>query len=411
MTRETDRASLPSSTFIKILSVLAPWGLAARLALLLAVTWWGDTFFIVFASVSVAAYGLAFLLVRKHAWEALIVLYGLEWSFLLAGLVISFGWECGFQMHVLLLVVAVLMFDHQPLKKRIVLALIPILIFPILFPIVASLSPLHPLPTGISLALNTANNVAFISCIMLIVLYFIRSVNEARREAEQQSSARGRLIADLSHELKTPLSAMLLRIQSTLKHGGDADRKDALAFCEHSSRLMAGLSSRMLDLVHLSKPGSESSMEEVDVSNLVQDCLKLLKPVADQKQVQMLFSPKAPLMLTTDPVYFLSITNNILSNAIRHSPKGASVTVTLKDEPGRVVIEVADTGEGIAETDLPHIFDPFYRADKARSRAEGSVGLGLSIAQEYSRRLGGDIRVESKSGSGATFWISLPQLP
>jgi len=99
---------------------------------------------------------------------------------------------------------------------------------------------------------------------------------------------------------------------------------------------------------------------------------------------------------------------NLLSNAIRHTPEGGRVAITLSAQADQVRLRVQDSGPGIPPEDLPHIFDRFYRSDKARSRAEGGTGLGLSIARRLAQAHGGDIAAASTPGLGATFTVVLP---
>ena len=102
---------------------------------------------------------------------------------------------------------------------------------------------------------------------------------------------------------------------------------------------------------------------------------------------------------------------NVLTNAVRYTPAGGSVTMELDRTETMAEVRVRDTGIGIPEEDLPHIFDRFYRVDKARSRAMGGTGLGLSIAYEIVKRHSGQIRIESKVGEGTVVHICLPRLP
>jgi two-component system sensor histidine kinase BaeS len=112
-----------------------------------------------------------------------------------------------------------------------------------------------------------------------------------------------------------------------------------------------------------------------------------------------------------DPVRFRQIAGNLLTNAIRHTPPGGRVEVRAYARAGDLIVEVADTGEGIAAADLPHVFDRFWRADRARARATGGSGLGLSIARKLAQAHGGDVTAASTLGAGSTFTVRLPAAP
>ena len=120
--------------------------------------------------------------------------------------------------------------------------------------------------------------------------------------------------------------------------------------------------------------------------------------------------PAAPLRVNGDRARIEQVLINIMTNAVRYTPEGGSVTMELVPADAMAEVLVRDTGIGIPEEDLPHIFDRFYRVDKARSRAMGGTGLGLSIAYEIVKRHSGQIRIESKLGEGTTVHICLPRL-
>ena len=109
-----------------------------------------------------------------------------------------------------------------------------------------------------------------------------------------------------------------------------------------------------------------------------------------------------------DPVRMEQVISNILTNAIRHTPSGGSITVTVKNDEGGLAISVADTGEGIAPEDLPHVFERFYRSGSSRARKEGGTGLGLAIVKQMVEAHGGKVCVESKIGTGSIFSILFP---
>ncbi|MBR5701980.1 MAG: hypothetical protein IKX47_05895, partial [Oscillospiraceae bacterium] len=120
--------------------------------------------------------------------------------------------------------------------------------------------------------------------------------------------------------------------------------------------------------------------------------------------------PTEPLRVYGDQARIEQVIINIMTNAERYTPSGGSVTMELERSKDTIIVRVRDTGIGIPEEDIPHIFDRFYRVDKARSRAMGGTGLGLSIAYEIISRHNGEIRIESKVGEGTAVSICLPRL-
>ena len=109
-----------------------------------------------------------------------------------------------------------------------------------------------------------------------------------------------------------------------------------------------------------------------------------------------------------DPVRMEQVISNLLTNAVRHTPSSGSITVIIKGDKGKLIISVADTGEGIAPEDLPHVFERFYRSGSSRARKEGGTGLGLAIVKQMVEAHGGKVRVESQPGEGSEFSILLP---
>lgn len=409
MSRSKKMPAAVSPVLVGFLRRLPRWGLGTRLCLVPIAIWMQDVLFIVMSLGCAALFILASVFVRKKYWNALIFLYGFELSILLTGLLYLFGWASGFHIHVFLLVIGVLMFDHLRIRQRIALAVAPVVGFAIILPALAYVGPRYVLPQAWSMTLYVMNFVVFIICIGAIIQYFTQTIFDAKREAEVQGAARGRLITDMSHEFKMPLTSMMLKIQATMKHGGEAEQREALNFCERGVRSMSALSHRMLDLMADDVAGLEPSRVQVDVCKLVRDSTALHEPVSEVKHIALKVNAEGSVFVVSDPVYLQTAISNLLANAIRHSLEQSVVSVSVDTLEDSVRITVADCGTGIEAEDLPHIFEPFYRTDKARSRAEGSVGLGLSIAREYVRRLGGEVEVHSQPGRGAAFAITIPR--
>ena len=141
----------------------------------------------------------------------------------------------------------------------------------------------------------------------------------------------------------------------------------------------------------------------------MQSCVDALRPRAEAKGVSLGVDMAGPLPeLDLDPTRIAQAVGNLLDNAVTHTPEGGSVTVSAQASAGAVVVQVADTGPGIAPDDLQRVFDRFYRADPSRSRSTGGTGLGLNIARRLVEAHGGSIEAESVVGRGSRLNIRLP---
>jgi len=171
------------------------------------------------------------------------------------------------------------------------------------------------------------------------------------------------------------------------------------------------LTSVVTDLLTLTQSDSHQTplhLTEVDLSALAADTVHMLHPAAEQRQ-QTLTADIAPgVIITCDQGKVGQIIHNLIDNALKYTPDGGEIRLTLTAERSYAVLTVTDNGVGIPQEDQAHIFDRFYRVDKARSRATGGTGLGLSIVQEMVTMHGGEIAVESAPGMGSTFTVRLP---
>jgi signal transduction histidine kinase len=154
----------------------------------------------------------------------------------------------------------------------------------------------------------------------------------------------------------------------------------------------------------------EMRLQSVDVSALVEEIAALMRPLA-QREGRIALSAEVlhrPLWAMADPTRLQQILANLIRNAVRHTPDGGIIIMSVSREGEWVLVSVADTGEGIPAEHLPQIFDRFYRADPARSRATGGAGLGLAIVREFVELMGGHVEVESTPGEGTRFHVFLP---
>jgi two-component system, OmpR family, sensor histidine kinase SenX3 len=236
---------------------------------------------------------------------------------------------------------------------------------------------------------------------------FVRDITEARRI----ESVRRDFVANVSHELKTPIGALAL-LAETMAAGGDEVLLQQLAerMAREADRL-ARIVDDLLDLSHI-EAQEAPSREPVPVALLVNDALERVRSAAGARQIALVIGEIPPeLTVMCDRNQLVSAISNLVDNAIKYSDPGSPVEVRSVSDGDLVVIEVCDQGIGIPSRDLERIFERFYRVDRARSRATGGTGLGLSIVRHVAQVHGGDVMVESREGVGSTFRLRLPADP
>jgi signal transduction histidine kinase len=245
-----------------------------------------------------------------------------------------------------------------------------------------------------------------------------RAFNRMAAELARQEDLRRQFVADVAHELRTPLS--VLRLQAEGLEDGVEEPTPALFA---SLREEVDLLTRLVEdlrLLSLADAGMLTfAGESLDACAMLERAVAVAAPRARQQGITLhVACPENRPHLLADPQRLLQILGNLLENALRYTPRNGSVTLRAfpagqhGTAPGEhVVIEVADTGPGIAAEDLPHIFDRFYRTDRARARETGGSGLGLAIVQRLVEAQNGQVSVSSTPGKGTTFCLQLPAAP
>lgn len=218
-------------------------------------------------------------------------------------------------------------------------------------------------------------------------------------------------VANVSHELKTPLSVIKVCVE-TLIDGAVEDPHHRGRFLEQIARQSDRLHALILDLLSLAR--IESGVELFDygpvpLGPLVRAGVERHRTRAEARgQALAVVAPADDLRAWGDEEAIDQILENLLDNALKYTPDGGRIEVRWRTEDGRLALEVADTGIGIPASDLPRVFERFYRVDKARSREVGGTGLGLSIVKHLAQAMHGSVRAASVVGQGTTFTVSLP---
>lgn len=239
-----------------------------------------------------------------------------------------------------------------------------------------------------------------------VLLTFVDLTQTRRLE-----SARKDFVANVSHELKTPLTALRASLD-TLLEGALEDKdhaRDFLATAVDQVDRLHRLIEELLTLSRLEKAGAPPAPATCDAAEVARRVLAALTPVA--KKFNIALDPPADFLKVAAPLSedeLSQILMNLCDNAIKFNRPGGRVTVTAAAEAGRVVIAVRDTGVGVAAEDQPRVFERFYRADKARSKDTGGTGLGLAIVKHIVENRRGAVRLESTPGEGSVFEVSFP---
>jgi two-component system OmpR family sensor kinase len=229
----------------------------------------------------------------------------------------------------------------------------------------------------------------------------------ARLEAAFERQAR--FTADASHELRTPLTVIHSFAELALsKPRTSAEYQETLDTCVRATRRMKSIVEGLLTLARADAGKLELKRQPLDLGALVTDAASLLEPLAVQKNVQLCVQAP-PLEMLGDMTRLAQVVTNLVTNAINYNRPGGTVSVTLTTEGDEAVLTVADTGCGIPEEDRPHLFERFYRVDKARSRELGGSGLGLAICKSIVEGLGGTIGFTTELNEGSSFVVRLPR--
>lgn len=220
---------------------------------------------------------------------------------------------------------------------------------------------------------------------------------------------RSEFVANVTHELKTPLTSIRGYIE--LLKSGQRDEETARTFYEiieiEAERLQK-LTDDILQLSEIESGTNDGEYESAYVEETVKKVEKSLLPEAEDRGIAFRLQVENGLQVGASPRRFYQLMKNLMENAMKYNRDGGSVTVTAVTERGVAVIRVADTGIGIPAEHLDRIFERFYRVDKGRSREQGGTGLGLSIVKHIVSLYGGDIQVESEVGKGTVFTVRLP---
>lgn len=249
---------------------------------------------------------------------------------------------------------------------------------------------------------------------LVCVLHDVTSQQKEERERKE-------FVSNVSHELRTPLTSVKSYVEA-LSDGAINDPELAprfLGVVSDETERMIRMINDLLSLSRMDSGTAKLNLEYVNINELFNYILNrfdmiIKNEAADPSQKKytiVRYFTKKDLWVEIDTDKFTQVVDNIMNNAVKYSPDGGVITARLLETHNHVILSISDQGLGIPRKDLGHIFDRFFRVDKARSRKQGGTGLGLAISKEVVNLLGGQIWVDSVEGKGSTFYISLPYVP
>lgn len=248
----------------------------------------------------------------------------------------------------------------------------------------------------------------WVGAMLLFLLISIRLSAVAARPMEEAMQREKQFVADASHDLKTPLSVILANNSILMENPENkvGDLRRWLDSTQEAAKRMQKLIAEMLTLADVERQDVPLVREEVDLANIAMKADLELESVAFEKNVTLEDDLPDRCMVMGNADYLLRIVMSLLENALKYEPSGGRVSIHLTQSKKKTVLSVCNQGSRIADEDLPHVFDRFYRSDKSRTNSAGSFGLGLAITKEMVERLGGTISVTSSQEEGTVFSVT-----
>ncbi len=237
-----------------------------------------------------------------------------------------------------------------------------------------------------------------------------RVVEESNKKLVELDQIKSRFFANISHELRTPLTLLLAPLEALLhRYNLDSETKDLLATMHSNGMRLLKLINDLLDLVRLESGRMEIKREPLEVADFVKGIASAARQVADDKRLRLeTFIDPALASVLADRDKLEKILLNLVFNALKFTPSGGKVALRAEKQGQEFVLSVADTGMGISEKNLPHVFDRFWQADDSSKRKYQGVGIGLALVKELAEIQAGKVTLESQEGKGTTVTVRLP---
>jgi len=234
------------------------------------------------------------------------------------------------------------------------------------------------------------------------------SFNAMADDLERNEQLRRNMVADVAHELRTPLSNLTGYLEA-IRDGVIKPDAETIRSLSEEGTTLSGLVNDLQELSLADAGELKLTHQPEDIYALIKEAVAAVRTKANAKKIKLSADLSGNLpSINIDSQRIKQVLNNLFANAVAHTERKGSITVTAQRKASEIIIRVADTGEGISSEDLPNIFERFYRVDKSRTRSTGGSGLGLTIAKRLVEAHGGKIWAESEPGKGSTFSFTLP---
>ena len=236
------------------------------------------------------------------------------------------------------------------------------------------------------------------------------SFNKMIEVIQNQENSRQEFVSNVSHELKTPLASMKVLSDSLLSQEGMPEEiyREFLGDITTEIERMTQIINDLLSMVKLDQNTAKIIISNISINELIEQLLKRLRPIAAERNIELIFESFRPVMADVDEVKLSMALNNLVENAIKYNYDDGWVKVTLNADHKFFYVTVQDSGVGIPDDSIDSVFERFFRVDKARSRATGGTGLGLAITRSVILLHRGSIKVYSKEKEGTTFTVRIP---
>ena len=254
---------------------------------------------------------------------------------------------------------------------------------------------------GISILLLTIIVIGFL-------LYVVRIKSRTQKIMRHMETVRSKFFTNITHEFRTPLTVILgLANQLSEKTGTDQESSASLQTIIRQGDHLLSLVNQLLNISKVRSSIEEPNWRTGDIVAFIRMIVENFQVFAQQKHLNLIFVPQQTfLQADFVPEYFQKVMHNLLSNALKYTPKGGHIYITATQENNNLVIQIADSGKGIDKQDLPHIFETFYQG--SNSCMDMGTGVGLSLAKQMVETMGGQIAVKSAVGKGTVFFVTLP---
>jgi signal transduction histidine kinase len=238
-----------------------------------------------------------------------------------------------------------------------------------------------------------------------------RELQKTTDRLRQLDRLKDQFITTVSHELRTPLTSIHGYVNLLVEDEGEAlpdERRRFLSIIERNTERLRHLVDDLLLISELDAGKLKLKLNRIDLPTLARESVESARPAAEAGDITLDFSAESPLRLTGDRLRLGQLLDNVISNALKFTPRGGTVSIRTSQTNGSAFVEIEDTGVGIAAGDLRHLFERFYRTEGAEASAVQGTGLGLAISQAIAEAHGGLIDVTSEENVGTTFRIALP---